>query len=61
MTTGGEGLADNSDFALNHSTGADTLGGTSAMGKFVPVSLSDTNPANETASGVNRGAGDKNQ
>lgn len=42
-------LGERSTFALEHSTGEDTLSGMTMTGKFVPVSLTDTNPINTTA------------
>lgn len=59
MTRGGDGLGENSKFVLGNSTGSDTLSGDTATGKFVPVSLSDTSPSNQTVS--NPAEGDPNE
>ena len=71
MTTGADGdtggskasqgyngsIARNSRWALENNTSAETLSGGTATGKFVPVSLGDVFPPNETL--LNPGEGDK--
>lgn len=59
MTDAAGELNKRSEFALNHSTGEDTLSGNTMTGKFVHVSLADTNPINETAN--NPAEGDPNE
>jgi len=61
MTSGEEGLHKHSDFALNHSTGEDSLSGSAPTGKFVPVSLEDTNPVNEEKEGENKSEAGKDE
>ncbi len=53
----GGSVGRNSRWALENSTGAETLSGDTATGKFVPVSLSDTSPINLTA--LNKNEGDR--
>lgn len=65
--TGGSGasqgymgsLSRNSHFALENSTGEETLSGNVPTGKFVKVSLADTNPPNMTK--LNPKEGDPDQ
>lgn len=52
-------LGARSTFVLNNTIPAEALSGMASTGKFVGVSLSDTNPINQTA--VNTDEGDKNE